>query len=131
MSVTPEVKQFMHKSLANNNKALLDQISKLVADSSGNVKRASVEATGEQLREIKNLTREEPKSLNRKVMSGSVSSTPNGRIPLKRPNITLRSMRSIKQRRPGNCFACDKFGHWRSAECVQSARGSKGNRDSR
>ena len=32
--------------------------------------------------------------------------------------------------RPGNCFACGKFGHWRS-ECVQSARGSKGNLDSR
>ena len=32
--------------------------------------------------------------------------------------------------RPGNCFACGKFGRWRS-ECVQRARGSKGNQDSR
>ena len=32
--------------------------------------------------------------------------------------------------RPGNCFACGEFGHWRS-ECVQGARGSKGNQDSR
>ena len=32
--------------------------------------------------------------------------------------------------RPSNCFACGKFGHWRS-ECVQGARGSKGNQDSR
>ena len=66
MSVTPEVQQFIHKSLANNNKALLDQISKLVADSGDNVKRASVEAAGEQLREIKKLTREEQKSFKAK-----------------------------------------------------------------
>ena len=38
----------------------------LVADSANNVKRASVEAAGEQLREIKKLTREEPKSFKPK-----------------------------------------------------------------
>ena len=54
------------QSLTNNNKAILDQISKLVADSADNVKRASVEAAGEQLREIKKLTREEPKSFKPK-----------------------------------------------------------------
>ena len=32
--------------------------------------------------------------------------------------------------RPGNCFACGKFGYGRS-ECVPSARGSKANQDSR
>ena len=53
-------------SLANNNKALLDQISKLVAESADNVKRASVEAAGEQLREIKKLRREEPKTFKPK-----------------------------------------------------------------
>ena len=52
-SVTPEVQQFIDESLADNNKALLDQISKLVADSADNVRRASVEAADEQLREIK------------------------------------------------------------------------------
>ena len=66
MSVTSEVQQFIHKSLANNKKALLDQMSKLVADSADNVKRASVEAAGEQLREIKKLTREETKSFKPK-----------------------------------------------------------------
>ena len=66
MSVTPEVQQFINKSLADNNKALRDQISKLVADSVDNVKRASVEAADEQLREIKKLRREEPKSFKRK-----------------------------------------------------------------
>ena len=41
------------------------------------------------------------------------------------------SRRSFKTpARPGNCFACGKFGHWRS-ECVQSASGWKGNQDSR
>ena len=66
MSVSSEVQQFINKSLADNNKALLDQISKLVADSADNVKRASVEAADEQLREIKKLRREEPKSFKRK-----------------------------------------------------------------
>ena len=66
MSVTPEVQHFINTSLADNNKALLDQISKLVADSADNVKRASVEAADEQLREIKKLRREEPKSFKRK-----------------------------------------------------------------
>ena len=66
MSVSPEVQHFINKSLADNNKALLDQISKLVADSANNVKRASVEAADEQLREIKKLKREEPKSFKRK-----------------------------------------------------------------
>ena len=47
MSVSPEVQQFINKSLADNNKALLDQISKLVADSAD-----------EQLREIKKLRAE-------------------------------------------------------------------------
>ena len=69
MSVNPEVQQFINKSLADNNKALLDQISNLVDDSAVNVKRASVEAAGEQLREIKKVRREEPKSFKRKVMN--------------------------------------------------------------
>ena len=66
MSVSLEVQQFINKSLADNNKALLDQISKLVADSADNVKRASVEAADEQLREIKKIKREEPKFFKRK-----------------------------------------------------------------
>ena len=47
MSVSSEVQQFINKSLADNNKALLDQISKLVAYSADIVKRASVEAADE------------------------------------------------------------------------------------
>ena len=39
MSVSNEVQQSINTSLAKNNKALLDQISKLVADSAKNIKR--------------------------------------------------------------------------------------------
>ena len=247
MSVSPEVQQFINKSLADNNKALLDQISKLVADSADNVKRASVEAADEQLREIKKLRREEPKSFKRKgnelqykfnaklqdsfeeakshlevnaidkaketlaegtsllaerqklilladksdfgwktvdeyvehelavdeedgkkirraeeraekavkstvarkaarrsisSRSSAVRSAPFGSPRFAGPSQTVDfapprnqwlpvSRRSFETpARPGNCFACGKFGHWRS-ECVQSARGSKGNQDSR
>ena len=45
---------------------MLAQISKLVADSAENMKRSNVEAAGQQLREIKRLCREEPKSFKRK-----------------------------------------------------------------
>ena len=66
MSVSNEVQEFIYTSLAENNKALLDQISKLVADSAESIKRSSVEAADDQLREIKKLRREEPKSFKRK-----------------------------------------------------------------
>ena len=44
MSVSNEVQEFIYTSLAENNKALLDQISKLVAVSAESIKRSSVEA---------------------------------------------------------------------------------------
>ena len=66
MSVSTEVQEFIYTSLAENNKSLLDQISKLVADSAETIKRSSVEAADDQLREIKKLRREEPKSFKRK-----------------------------------------------------------------
>jgi len=66
MSVSNDVQEFLHASLAENNKALFDQISKLVADSVESIKRSSVEAADDQLREIKKLRREEPKLFKRK-----------------------------------------------------------------
>ena len=66
MSVSNGVQEFIYTSLAENNKALLDQISKLVADSAESIKRFSVEAAHDQLTEIKKLRREEPKSFKRK-----------------------------------------------------------------
>ena len=65
MSISSDVQEFIDTSLAQNNAALLGQISKLVADSAENIKRSSVEAD-EQLTEIKRLRREEPKSFKRK-----------------------------------------------------------------
>ena len=65
MSVTKEVRDFISNSLAENNRALLTQISKLVSDSAENLKRANAEAADEQLRQVKKL-REEPKSFKRK-----------------------------------------------------------------
>jgi len=61
MSVSREVQEFINNPLAQNNRALLDQISKLVADSVESIKRSSEEAADDQLREIKKLRREEPK----------------------------------------------------------------------
>jgi len=68
MSASNDVQEFsnlhrsvalpVHTSLAQNKKALLDQISKLVADSAESIKRSSVEAADDQLREIKKLRRE-------------------------------------------------------------------------
>ena len=66
MSVSNKVQEFIYTSLAENNKALLDQISKLVAVSAESIKRSSVEAADDQLREIKKLRRGESKSLKRK-----------------------------------------------------------------
>jgi len=62
MSVSNDVQEFIHDSLAENNKALLDQISKLVADSAKHIKHSSKEAADDKLREIKKLRQEEPKS---------------------------------------------------------------------
>ena len=61
MSISSDVQGFINTSLAQKNAALLGQISKLLADSAENIKRSSVEASDEQLREIKRLRREEPK----------------------------------------------------------------------
>ena len=66
MSISSDVQEFINTSLAQNNAGLLGQISQLVADSAENLKRSSVEAADEQLREIKRLRREEPKSFKRK-----------------------------------------------------------------
>ena len=66
MSVSNEVQEFIYTSLAENNKTLLDQISKFVAVSAESIKRSSVEAADDQLREIKKLRRQESTSLKRK-----------------------------------------------------------------
>ena len=53
MSVSNEVQEFIYTSLAENNKALLDQISKLVAVSAESIKRSSVEAADDSWGKLK------------------------------------------------------------------------------
>ena len=152
MSISNEVQEFINTSLAQNNAALLGQISKLVADSAENIKRSSVEAADEQLREIKRLRREEPKSFKRKgneirykfnsklqdTLEEAKSHFEVNAVEKVKASLSEGSWRNQNERLPftlsssfpsrnGNCFACGKFGHWRS-ECPQTQRsGSKGN----
>ena len=48
MSISSDVQEFINTLLAQNNAALLGQISKLGADSAENIKRSRVEAADEQ-----------------------------------------------------------------------------------
>ena len=226
MSVTKEVRDFISNSLAENNRALLTQTSKLVSDSAENLKRANAEAADEQLRQVKKLRREEPKSFKRKgneiqykfnsklqdsleeakthletnAVEKAKESLTEGTLfltnsqhelaededdgkkirraeeraekalksastrktakqvssvfrpsssrfapPSQRASSGLSSWRGQRDRlnllnrslvdrpsRPGNCFACGRFGHWRS-ECSQIARSgaARGNLDCR
>ena len=66
MSVSKEVQDFSSTSLAENNKALLEQFSKLVADSAERIKQSSSCVADKQLREIKKIPHKEPKSFKRK-----------------------------------------------------------------
>ena len=65
MSTPKEVEVFIGKSFAENNKQLMSQISLLVSQSVENLKCSHTEAAMDQLREIKKIKQEEPKSFNR------------------------------------------------------------------
>ena len=66
MSIPKEVEGLIDKSFAENNKQLMSQISLLVSQSAKNLKCSHTEAAMDQLREIKKMKQEEPKSFNRK-----------------------------------------------------------------
>ena len=66
MSIPKEVEGFIDKSFAENNKQLMSQIFLLVSQSVENLKCSHTEAAMDQLREIKKMKQEEPKSFNRK-----------------------------------------------------------------
>ncbi|CAH3133401.1 unnamed protein product [Pocillopora meandrina] len=208
MSVTKEVRDFISNSLAENNRALLTQISKLVSDSAENLKRANAEAADEQLRQdsleeakthletnavekakesltegtllltnrqklilladksefgwktveeysqhelaededdgkkIRRAGERAEKALKsastrktaKQVSSVFRPSSSRFAPPSQRASSGLSSWRGQRDRlnlfnrslvdrpsRPGNCFACGRFGHWRS-ECSQIAR---------
>ena len=143
MSVSEEVRGFIRAFLAENNKSLLDQFSKLVAESAEGIKRSSVGAADEQLREIKKMRREEPKSFKRR--GNEVQYKFNAKLQdclddVKshlESNAVEKAKASLAEASlfcslfwQGNFFACGRFGHWRS-ECSLVSRVPKGNSDAR
>ena len=67
MAVDPVVQDFIARSMADNNRSLMSEISTLITNSVESIKRIpNSEAVEDQLREIKKIRREEPKSFKRK-----------------------------------------------------------------
>ena len=66
MAVDPVVQDFIARSMAENNRCLMSEISTLITNSVESIKRSNSEAVEDQLREIKKIRREEPKSFKRK-----------------------------------------------------------------
>ena len=66
MAVDPAVQDFIARSMAENNRSLMSEISTLITNSVESIKRSNSEAVEDQLREIKKIRREEPKSFKRK-----------------------------------------------------------------
>ena len=66
MAVDPVVQDFIAPSMAENNRSLMSEISTLITNSVESLKRSNSEAVEDQLREIKKIWREEPKSFKRK-----------------------------------------------------------------
>ena len=66
MAVDPVVQDFIARSMAENNRSLMSEMSTLITNSVESIKRSNSEAVEDQLREIKKLRREEPKSFKRK-----------------------------------------------------------------
>lgn len=66
MAVDPAVQDFIARSMAENNRSLMSENSTLITNSVESIKRSNSEAVEDQLREIKKIRREEPKSFKRK-----------------------------------------------------------------
>ena len=66
MAVDPVVQDFIARSVAENNRSLMSEISTLITNSVESIKRSNSEAVEDQLSEIKKIRREEPKSFKRK-----------------------------------------------------------------
>ena len=60
MAVDPAVQDFIARSMAENNRSLMSEISTLITNSVESIKRSNSEAVEDQLREIKKIRREEP-----------------------------------------------------------------------
>ena len=66
MAIDPVVKDFIARPMAENNRSLMSEISILITNSVESIKRSNSEAVEDQIREIKKIRREEPKSFKRK-----------------------------------------------------------------
>ena len=66
MAVDPVVQDFIARSMVENNRSLMSEMSTLITNSVESIKRSNSEAVEDQLREIKKMRREEPKSFKRK-----------------------------------------------------------------
>ena len=66
MAVDPVVQDFIARSMAENNRSLMSEISTLITNSVESIKRSNSEAVEDQLREIKEIRCEEPKSFKGK-----------------------------------------------------------------
>ena len=66
MAVDPVVQDFIARSMAENKISLMSEISTLITNSVESLKRSNSEAVEDQLRKIKKIRREEPKSFKRK-----------------------------------------------------------------
>ena len=66
MAVHPVVQDFIARSMAENNRSLMLEILTLITNSVESIKHSNSEAVEDQLREIKKIRREEPKSFKRK-----------------------------------------------------------------
>ena len=150
MAVDPVIQDFIARSMAEYNRSLMSEMSTLITNSVESIKRSNSEAVEDQLREIKKMRREEPKSFKRKgteiqykfnekslksvaakkkkkKKQGGFPSSPSvpqsSRVPFQqsssftswcyRQPFFSRSIADLPSK-PGSCFGCGKFGHWRA-----------------
>ena len=116
MAVDPVVQDFIARSMAENNRSLMSEMSALITNTVESIKRSNSEAVEDRLREIKKMRRFNAVRLLHLDAIGSRF-------------IHVRSR--IFPQKPEGCFACGKFGHWR-AQCslVRTSTASKSRSDS-
>ena len=96
MAVDPVVQDFVVRSMAENNRSLMSEISTLITNFVESIKRSNSEAVEDQLREIKKI-----RSLsNVKEMKYSTSLMPKSKTLLTRPGRTSSPTLSTKPKSP-------------------------------
>lgn len=100
MAVDPVVQDFIARSMAENNRSLMSEISTLITNSVESIKRSNSEAVEDQLREIKKIRREEPKSFKRKGNEVQYKFMPKSKTLLTRSSRTSSPTLSTKPKSP-------------------------------